>query len=187
MSGQRAKEYTEEFRNGLHGTTNTVDILAKPIHKYLQTNKTRIDQICKNFPTPWSFREAAKIVRGIIKEKMKVAKTAKFTYDWNSDLRLLYRILAIDSFRLDRAPRTGNPGYNVFETVPCSLLWSYYLDYNKIGFLKMRLCLKTDAKWFVETWGEPQQHQTLNSVMQDLWNQYETLYIKTKEEQWRQF
>ena len=175
---QEARDSAEAFWGGLHNTVNTEAFWATSIKKDLKNYHKRLEKAIKNFPLPAAFREAAVAVRGMIKDKKRAARNANADYNCDADLKLLYRILSVDSFRLDRAPRANCPGYNIFEIVPGNVLWTCYLDYKKLGFRQMRLCLKTDEKWFVEAWGEPMQHQTLNMVMRDLWDKYEALYMK---------
>lgn len=45
--------------------------------------------------------------------------------------------------------------------------------YKNLGYTELNLLNKTDVKWLIESWGEPEIHSTLHSVHFDVWQVYE--------------
>lgn len=122
-------------------------------------------------PLPAAFIKAAIAIRAIIRSRKK---TGVPCLDY---VELLYRILVVDSYRIDYAPRLKSPGYNVVETTPGSILWNMDLDYNKIGYNRLKLANQGDKKLFEQEWGKPSRHSTLHIVCKELWNHHESICI----------
>jgi hypothetical protein len=134
-------------------------------------------KICiENFPLPAAFRHATIAARSIIKTKLKNNQNIL------KELQLLYRIEAVDSFRLDYSPICEVSGYNIIERVPGYVLWSTKLNYSQLGFNEFRLANKTDKKWFLEHFGTPRSHSTLQKVRIDLWNKYEQIFQEERDD-----
>lgn len=150
---------------------------ADKIKEYKDEPKKRLSLALNNLPLPAAFREAAIAVRAIIRAKRKLNE------EFEEELELLYWLAAIRSFMLDYAPRLDQPGYNVIESIPAQRLRSIPYDYSELGYAKLNLLNKTDAKWLNEVWGEPSSHKTLNNIHRELWDEYETKLIKQRKEE----
>ena len=137
----------------------------------------RFDISFENLPLPGAFRHAAIAVRSMIKEKKKLAE------DYEDELKLLYWILAVDSFSIPYSPNIEAPCYNVISSIPGEKIKMLNISYPQVGYKNLKLANKTDCKRFVEYWGEPNSHTTLYNVYNDLWVQYEEKF-KLENEYW---
>ena len=89
---------------------------------------------------------------------------------------------------LDYAPRLREPGFNVIESMPAKRIKSLPFSYNELGYQKLDLLNKTDCKWLIETWKEPQSHTTLYELHKSVWDEFENKLIekrrRDREELW---
>ncbi len=139
----------------------------------------RLKLALDNLPLPAAFREAAVATRSIIRAKRKAEE------QFDRELHLLYWLAAIDSFGIPYSSRLQTPGYNVMELVPGEELKALPFSYATLGYEKLPLLNKTDAKWLTQSWGEPKRHTTLNKVHREAWVKYEDLLanqFKTRDE-----
>ncbi|GEP43089.1 hypothetical protein BGE01nite_23800 [Brevifollis gellanilyticus] len=90
---------------------------------------------------------------------------------------MLYDLAAYESFMLDYSPRLRQPGYNVMESIPGNVITALEYSYARLGYKKLRLLNKTDVKWLVEAWGEPQKHTTLNALHKAVWDRFEATLL----------
>ena len=84
---------------------------------------------------------------------------------------------------LDYAPRLKEPGFNVVESVPGLYLWTLPYTYSELGYRDLTLLNKTDVKWVVEAWGEPDCHTTLNALHRPVWEEYESRLIARRKKE----
>lgn len=141
----------------------------------VQRNKTnpykRYQSALKGLPYPAAFREAALGLRAIIRDK------AKNKQSFEKELTELYKIAVWQSFSMPYSERTKMVGYRILERIPGSVIANLDYDYQDIGYEKLELINKTDAKKLVELWGEPNGHKTLLEAYPKLWMKYEDEYI----------
>lgn len=138
--------------------------------KHLRGEPTeRLRLAIENLPLPAAFREAAVATRALIRERQK----SKTPYE--DQLTLLYWLAAIDSFSVPYSKKLQMPGYNIAEAVPGSRLKSLPFTYAELGYKKLELFNKTDAKWLVAAWSEPRTHCTLHVLHHDVWLKYESV------------
>ena len=125
----------------------------------VQRNKTnpykRYQSAFKRSSYPAAFREAALGLRAIIRDK------AKNKQSFEKELTELYKIAVWQSFSMPYSERTKMVGYRILERIPGSVIANLDYDYQDIGYEKLELINKTDAKKLVELWGEPNGHKTL--------------------------
>ncbi|MFT4850467.1 MAG: hypothetical protein ACI83B_003024 [Sediminicola sp.] len=152
-------KHAEDLSNG--------EFWADRIKKYRGEPAKRLKLALENMPLPASFREAAIATRALIREKRK----AKEPY--NEQLQLLYWLAAIDSFSIPSSEKLGEPGYNVIESIPGEKLKSLPFSFKQLGYKDLSLLNKTDVKWLIETWGEPEAHTTLHKLHFEVWEEYE--------------
>lgn len=137
----------------------------------------RYEAALKGLPYPGAFREAALGLRALIREKAK----AKESYE--NELAALYKIAVWQSFSMQRSERAQTPGFSILERIPGGLITELEYEYHTMGYEKLELVNKTDAKRMVELWGEPKSHSTLLEAYSSLWKEYEDKFIhivKTK-------
>jgi len=134
----------------------------------------RLQMAMNRLPLPAAFREAAIALRAIIRAKRKDGAS------FQEEIGLLYWLAAIESFMLPYAEALREPGFNVLEAIPGKRLRSLPIDYKALGYERLALLNKTDRKWLVELWGEPQTHSTLNEIHRALWDEYEGKLIERR-------
>jgi len=127
----------------------------------------RLKMALDNLPLPAAFREGAVATRALIREKRKQKK------EYKDELALLYWLAAIDSFSIAYSPYLDQPGYNVIESIPGSVIRTLSFSYFELGYKRLPLLNNTDVKWFIEAWGEPHLHTSLHELHKDVWKKYE--------------
>jgi hypothetical protein len=150
---------------------------ADRIKHYRDEPRKRLEIAMENLPLPAAFREAAIATRAIIRAKRKNNES------YDEELDPLYWLAAIDSFMLPYAERLKEPGYNAVASIPGAKIRSLSIDYRQLGYRELELLNKTDTKWLVRAWGEPEGHTTLNQLHQWLWDEYEEKLIEKRQKE----
>ena len=136
----------------------------------------------KNIPYPAAFREIAIAIRKDIRARRKVKNSA------NDLLRELYKWAVIENFF------TGIDWYSiltkqVLHSTALSCVKGIKTPYLKIGYKNLGLLNKTDLKWLVEAFGEPDIHATAKDVNEELWQEaVETFRVEEQRDErdyWR--
>lgn len=127
----------------------------------------RLALAMENLPLPGAFKEATIAARALIRQKRK----AKDLY--LEELELLYWLAAIESFSIPYSKYLKQPGFNVMQSVPGDEIIKMDVHYSKLGYEKLNLLNKTDAKWLVEVWGKPKSHTTMHKLYKSIWQKYE--------------
>jgi len=174
-ASQNSSEFWEKLREDIDGGT----FWADEIKKLKSEPEKRLSLALKKLPLPAAFREAIISLRTIIREKKKKGE------DYENDLSFLYWLAAIASFSIPYSDFLQQPGFNVIEATPGTVIQSLPFTYKTLGYEKLKLLNKTDFKWCVELWGEPEQHTTLNSLHNDVWKKYEKITKQKQEEKLR--
>ncbi|PLW80818.1 hypothetical protein C0585_00635 [Candidatus Woesearchaeota archaeon] len=146
--------------------------IKKNKNDFLKRYEISIDHL----PLPGAFREVLIALRGLIREKRKE------NLDYSVELSQLYKIAAIETFGLDYSEYNQCPGFNIFSIIPGNIVNNLKINYKTLGYQKIPSLKKTDIKWIVEKWGEPESHSNLNILYNDLWNRYEKKYEKIRKE-----
>jgi hypothetical protein len=162
-----AEVHTTQFWSRHSEELDKGDFWADRIKKYKGEPAKRLKLALENIPLPASFREAAIATRVLIREKRK----EKESYD--EQLYLLYWLAAIESFSISYSEKLKEPGYNVIESIPGEKLKILPFSYKQLGYKELPLLNKTDVKWLIETWGEPEKHNTLHKLHLVVWEDYE--------------
>lgn len=127
----------------------------------------RLKLAVENLPLPAAFRHAMIAIRQLTRDAMKSG------CDCEKHLVFLYWLAAVESFLLPYSERLQQPGYNVFSTIPSAVFKKLPFTYKSLGYKNLPLLNKTDVKWLVSRWGEPDSHMTLNAMHKDVWDYYE--------------
>ncbi|MDO9207503.1 MAG: hypothetical protein Q7T91_04550 [Sulfuricurvum sp.] len=101
--------------------------------------------------------------------------------NYEEELALLYWLAAINSFSIPYSEVLKEPGYNVIEAIPGEKLKALQFSYKNLGYKALELLNKTDIKWLIEVWGEPEYHSTLHEMHTDLWREYENKLLATRQ------
>lgn len=166
---------TDSFWAAMRGDMDAGAFWADRIKQYRDEPGKRMQMAMNNLPLPGAFREAAIALRAMIRTKRKTKEP------YEDELGLLYWLAAIESFMLPYADKLKEPGYNVIEAIPGKRLRTLPIDYQQLGYEKLKLLNKTDVKWIIQASGEPQQHQTLNKIHRTLWDEYESKLILARQ------
>ena len=158
---------SREFWSKLKNDLDSEIFWADKIKKLKGEPIKRLTMAIDNLPLPAAFREAIIALRTIIRQKRKDKQA------YNDELALLYWFAAIDSFSIPYSSYLQQPGYNVIESIPGKVIKTLPLSYFELGYEKLDLLNKTDIKWCIEMWGEPQRHTTLHEIHKHIWQKYE--------------
>lgn len=168
------------FWKALDKVPDTEGFWADCLKQYSDEPQKRLRIALDNLPLPGAFKEAVLALRAVIRAKRKQKE------DYSKELVILYWLAVVRSFMLDYAPRLQQPGFNVFESIPAERIQVLPFSYQEIGYAKLALLNKTDCKWLVEAWGEPQTHTTLHALHQSVWDEYETKLVEKRSEETRE-
>jgi hypothetical protein len=171
---EHASQHGEAFWTNHRKAIQDDSFWADKIKELKDAPEARLELALENLPLPGAFREAAIALRALIRNAKKEG------HDWKPLLQKLHQMAAYESFMLDYATRLEQPGYNVMESVPGKTVTSLPYTYEHLGYRELRVLNKTDAKWLVESWGEPKSHTTLNAMHKATWDHYEERLIQKK-------
>lgn len=124
-----------------------------------------------NLPVPGAFRE------GCVAARMLVRKFGAETSEGLEMIQLIYWLAAVESLMLDYAPVLQEPGFNVMQSIPGTVVRALPFSYEELGCDKLRLLNKTDKKWLLELHGPPTVHRTLNELHRPVWDAYEVALV----------
>jgi hypothetical protein len=155
------------FWDKLRSDINDGSFWADRIKVLREEPLKRLRLALENLPLPAAFREAAVALRAIIREKQQ-AKS-----EFTDEVAFLYWLAAVESFGLPYSESLRQPGFNVLESIPGNVIKSLSFSYQDLGYKQLSLLNKTDIKWCVALWGEPNQHTTLNALHNAVWQKYE--------------
>jgi hypothetical protein len=161
----------ERLRADLQGEAFWADRIKQFKNQPVQRLRVAIE----NLPLPAAFREAAAAARALIRARLKQGE------DHTDELMLLYWLAAIESFGLPYSEYLKQPGFNVLQFVPGQTIKALPFTYNQLGYQQLGLLNKTDVKWCISLWEEPQVHTTLNALHADLWHEYEKVERQRQE------
>jgi len=166
-SGDFWSHHRDELKSGEFWADRIKKLRGEPVK--------RLEVALENMPLPASFSEASIATRALIRDKRKQGEA------YDEELALLYWLAAINSFSIPYSEVLKEPGYNVMESIPGKKLKGLPFSYKSLGYEKL-LLNKTDIKWLIENWGEPDTHTTLHEMHNDVWVEYE-LKLKGKRNQ----
>jgi hypothetical protein len=156
---------------------------ADRIARYRGQPIERLKLAIENFPLPAAFREAAVAIRSLVRSRLRQKQEP------TDEVVLLYWLAAIESFGLPFSEHLRQPGFNVLQSIPGQVIKSLPFTYAELGYKELSLLNKTDVKWCVTLWGEPETHTTLNRLHAGVWHEYERLEAARQkrelEELWR--
>jgi hypothetical protein len=179
-SDDEAAARARDFWAALGQDLDTGQFWAERIKQYRGDPGKRLRMAIAHLPLPAAFREAAIATRALIREKRQAGEPHE------EELTLLYWLAAVRSFMLEYSERLQEPGFNVVEAVPGKIIRSLSFSYSHLGYEQLELLNKTDCKWLVEAWGEPQTHTTLNEIHRDTWREYEEKLLRHRQKKRRE-
>lgn len=174
MWGLEVREFADgaEVRVKGEGLFEGQEFWSDAIARLKDNPQARLEMARRHLPLPAAFQEAAVALRAIIRSRRSNKQ------DHETELKDLHRLAAIWSFYVPYAPRLGQPGYNVLARIPFAEFESMALTWEAIGYRELELLTKTDRKWMVEAWGEPENHAGVHRQYQPVWDRYEDVLIR---------
>jgi hypothetical protein len=173
FSSEFWKQHREDLESGRFWADRIKELQGEPAK--------RLSLALRNLPLPASFREGAIATRALIRERRGKNES------YEDLLRLLYWLAAVSSFPVPYSERLREPGYNVIESIPGSVINNLQFSYSKLGYEELELLNKTDVKWLTENWGEPASHTTLHRLHKKVWREYEDKLVKKRNEEKKAF
>lgn len=180
-SDEDTQAFSAEFWNRHRMDIESGQFWADRIKALRDDRAERLRLAIENLPLPAAFKEAAIATRALIRDARKQG------LPYEDQLTLLYWLAAISSFGVPYSERLGQPGYNVVEAVPGKTLKGLSFSYAQLGYEKLDLLNKTDIKWLVECWGQPESHSTLHEIHLDVWRNYEEKLVLEQKERNEKF
>jgi hypothetical protein len=156
-----------EFWSAMREDRDALDFWSERIAKFSTDPPGRLESALKNLPMPTAFREAAAVMRGIIRQKRKDNQP------YEQELAFLYWLGAIRSFDTPDSVKLTSAVRSLIQFMPAKVVLNLTFEYDVLGYEKLQLLNKRDAKWLIEMWGKPQGHSTLYEIHRPIWNAYE--------------
>jgi hypothetical protein len=160
-----------------HCDLNNGEFWADRIKKLSDNPIARLQLSIDNLPLPAAFREALIAIRALIRLKRAKSESCE------DEITLLYFLAAIYSFSVPYSEMLKEPGFNVIESMPGDIFKNLPFTYKELGYENLSLLNKTDKKFLIELWGEPEQHSTLNNIHNSLWRKYELKLKDVRDQQ----
>lgn len=176
-----AEKHKSDFWSRHRDELQAGEFWADRIKKLRGEPVKRLSLAMENLPLPASFKEAAIATRALIREKRKQKA------DYSEELALLYWLAAINSFSIPYSKVLQEPGYNVIESIPGKKLKGLEFSYKSLGYESLELLNKTDIKWFIEQWGQPEKHTTLHIMHNNVWCEHEEKLKNKRKRQDQEF
>lgn len=163
-----------EFWSAMCEDRDALEFWSERVAKFTTDPPGQLELALKSLPMPAAFREASTAMRGIIRQKKKDHQP------YEQELAFLYWLAAIRSFDTPYSEKLKGTGRTLIEFMPASIILNLGFEYDVLGYEKLELLHKRDAKWLVEMWGSPQSHSTLYDVHRDVWNAHEAKLLEAR-------
>ena len=77
--------------------------------------------------------------------------------------------------------RLAEPGFNVLQAMPGSVVTGLEFSYRMLGHERLALLNKTDRKLIEVAWGFSETHSTLLDMHREVWNEYEGKLLQLRQ------
>lgn len=173
-SDSEADARSNDFWAAMRDDVDAGEFWADRIKQYRADAQARLQLALKNLPLPAAFREASVALRSFIRTKRKEKQP------YEEELAFLYWLAAICSFPIPYSAKLKEPGFNVIESMPGTVIRNLPFEYCVLGYEKLELLNATDKKWIIEIWGEPERQSTIHELHRSVWDTYEDKLLKTR-------
>ncbi len=177
LSDNETERFKYEFWSSHRYDINNGEFWADKIKRLADDPIARLKLAIDNLPLPAAFREALIAIRALIRIKCKSSES------YEDELTLLYFLAAIHSFSVPYSEILKEPGFNVIQSMPGGIFKNLPFTYKQLGYDKLSLLNKTDKKFLIELWGEPDNHSTLNAIYNHIWREYESKLVQVRASQ----
>jgi len=124
-----------------------------------------LQQCHSALPQMGAFRQCCMVLRAQIRE----LKKKRQSYD--DALEQLYRIAALADFFHGKTPNMKALPPSAIKQINFSRWEALRCPYAELGFKHLSLLTKTDAKWLVQQWGEPEEHAHMRELHLNQWKE----------------
>ena len=122
-------------------------------------------QQCRSaLPQMGAFRQSCVVLRAQIRELKKMHQP------YTSALEQLYQLAALAAFFHGKTPNTKTIPPSALKQIDYQQWRTLRSPYSVLGFEHISLLTKTDAKWLVQEWGEPEHHSFMRELHLAQWN-----------------
>jgi hypothetical protein len=184
LDSQNSTQNTKvsDFINGKTTTLSAKDLfpdlkIFKPVKTPKNANikelKVRLENAISFLHLPAAYKDILISLRMIIRLNKKEGK------QYHSELELLYEYACRYNF-LNSKPyleKAQEPAFNLTELINYNEFNSLPMPYNKIGYKNITELSKTDVKWLISEFGEPQDHTSVSDLYKEKRNELESLLI----------
>lgn len=115
-------------------------------------------------PQLGAFRQSCVVLRAHIRELKKEHQSSI------EALEQLYRLAALADFFHGKAPNTKTLPPSAIKQIDFTSWQALDHPYAVLGFEHLSLLTKTDSKWLVQEWGEPDSHSCMRELHPAQWN-----------------
>jgi len=122
-------------------------------------------ELCNSaLPQMGAFRQSCVVLRAQIRDLKKKRQS------YTGALEQLYLLAAQADFFHGKTPNTKTLPANTIKQIDYSAWKSLSSPYAVLGFEHVSLLTKTDAKWLVQQWGEPDSHSFMRELHLAQWD-----------------
>lgn len=115
-------------------------------------------------PQMGAFRQSCVVLRAQIRELKKKRQP------FSGALEQLYQLAALAAFFHGKTPNTMALPSSAIKQIDYEAWQALRSPYAVLGFEHINLLTKTDAKWLVQEWGEPENHSFMRELHLAQWN-----------------
>ena len=122
-------------------------------------------QLCESaLPQMGAFRQSCVVLRAQIRELKKKRQSHSHA------LEQLYQLAAQADFFHGKTPNTEALPPSAVKQIDYTVWKTLSSPYAVLGYKHVSLLTKTDAKWLVQEWGEPESHGYMRELHLAQWN-----------------
>ncbi len=120
--------------------------------------------VCQGaLPQMGAFRQACVILRAQIRDLKKQGRS------YLQPLTDLYHMAALADFFHAKGANIKSLSPIFIKQIDFTQWQSLATPYARLGYKRIALLTKTDVKWFVQEWGEPDAHEAMHELHQQQW------------------
>jgi hypothetical protein len=123
-----------------------------------------LQQCHSALPQMGAFRQSCVVLRAQIRELKKQRETHA------GALERLYQLAALADFFNGKSPHTKALSPSAIKQIDYAAWQTLSTPYAVLGFKHVSLLTKTDVKWLVRDWGEPESHSFMRELHIAQWN-----------------
>lgn len=143
--------------------------LVFPAHeaeKLRDRPRERYEFALRYLPLPAAFREAAKGLRSIVRQRKQEDEP------FEEPLRELYGLACVENLVMTPDPSQGIQVFHLTERLPRELWQDVEFPFEEIGYDELDLLGVRDRKRVRKMWGEPDAQRKVRDVLPEVWEHF---------------